>query len=77
MFMQTTQPTQSPIPMSPSFIQFFEADMLALPAGQRMTMAILSVKYGMSKATIRAALLSTYGDRVFFDRGRTGGIRIV
>ena len=51
--------------------------MLALPAGQRMTMAILSAKYGMSKATIRAALLSTYGDRVFFDRGRTGGIRIV
>ena len=77
MFMQTTQPTQSPISHLDSFIKFFEADMLALPAGQRMTMAILSAKYGMSKATIRATLLSTYGDRVFFDRGRTGGIRIV
>ena len=75
--MQTTQHTQSPSTMPPSFIQSFEADMLALPAGQRMTMAILSAKYGMSKAMIRATLLSTYGDRVFFDRGRTGGIRIV
>lgn len=75
MFMQTphhTSPTISSI-----FIQSFEADMSALSAGQRMTMAILSAKYGMTKSLIRLTLIATYGDRVFFDRGRTGGIRIV
>ena len=44
--------------------------------GKRVTLDMLAAQTGMTKANIRKALVSNYGARLVFARGRTGGIRI-
>jgi hypothetical protein len=45
-------------------------------SGKRVTLDMLAAQTGMTKANIRKALVSNYGARLAFARGRTGGIRI-
>ena len=45
-------------------------------SGKRVTLDMLAAQTGMTKANIRKALVSNYGARLVFARGRTGGIRI-
>lgn len=42
----------------------------------RVTLDMLVAQYGMNKASIRKALVSHFGSRIIFARGRVGGIRI-
>jgi hypothetical protein len=44
--------------------------------GKRVTLDMLAAQTGMTKVNIRKALVSNYGARLVFARGRTGGIRI-
>jgi ABC-type uncharacterized transport system permease subunit len=43
----------------------------------RVTLDMLVAQTGMNKASVRKALVSHFGSRITFARGRVGGIRIV
>jgi|LauGreDrversion4_2_1035121.scaffolds.fasta_scaffold35637_9 hypothetical protein len=42
----------------------------------RVTLDMLVAQTGMNKASVRKALVSHFGARITFTRGRVGGIRI-
>lgn len=42
----------------------------------RVTLKDLAIQYGMKLGDVRNALVSNYGSRVMFMRGRAGGVRL-
>ena len=60
--------------LTPTVAADFPSYMAATPAGTRVTLPMLSLRYAISIAKVRTTLLAAFGGRVVFSRGRTGGV---
>jgi hypothetical protein len=80
----TTTVSSNPAPSSKetlmnSTLQIELCDLVEarLNKGERVTILALSKEKNISPTEIRNALVETFGNRVQFKRGRTGGITLV
>jgi hypothetical protein len=72
--MTTTMIPSNPTAITTDELSDVEAD---LKAGKRLTVKDLAMKYGVKVAHMRSILVATYGNRIRFKRGRTGGIELI